>query len=255
MTAEVSVSVAARLGECEEIIARGLGTFVEVGTALATIRDERLYLALYATFEDYCREAWGFSDSRARQMIGAALAAETVAAVTNVTVENEGQARAIAQVIRSDGPERAAEVLAEVAETGKVTAAAIREAARPTKTVTVVEEVTVDAETGEIIDPRRERLDAASADLDAAMVDLERLPFIAEDTNYRMAVLRRDLVRHIPRMSPPIDLPPADAAVALAGHEDVIDALRIARREIDSWHDQLEAALTASTRLRIVGND
>lgn len=33
-------------------------TFVEVGTALLRIRDERLYRTTYSTFEDYCRERW-----------------------------------------------------------------------------------------------------------------------------------------------------------------------------------------------------
>lgn len=84
-----------RLAACEETIERGLKTFVEVGEALREVRDARLYRARYATFEDYCRERWGFNDSRARQLIAAA---ETV---TNVTVEgvpapsSEGVARAL----------------------------------------------------------------------------------------------------------------------------------------------------------------
>lgn len=125
---------------------------------------------------------------------------------------------------------------------------------RPTRTVTVVEEVTVDAETGEIVDPRA-RLDAASSDLDAAMQDIEGHPFVAEDPGYRLAVLRRDIVRQIPHIVPPVDLPPDDAAAALIGHDDVIEALGRARRELDAWHDQLDAALTARTRLRLVGTN
>ena len=49
------------LAECERIIERGLATFLEVGTALLRIRDGRLYRETHGTFEDYCRERWGFS--------------------------------------------------------------------------------------------------------------------------------------------------------------------------------------------------
>jgi hypothetical protein len=175
MSAGVSVSVAGQLAEHEEVIRRGLATFVEVGNALATIRDERLYRESHETFEDYCREAWGFARNYANKMIAAS---EAVAAVESVdttvpTITSERQAREVAAIIRNEGPERAAEVLQEVADAGPVTAKAIRETARPTKTVTIVEEVTVDAETGEIVDPRRERLDAASEALDATMADVE----------------------------------------------------------------------------------
>ena len=62
----------AALTDCEATIERGLQTFVEVGTALLTIRDRRLYRAQYKTFEDYCQERWGMSRPRAYQMIDAA---------------------------------------------------------------------------------------------------------------------------------------------------------------------------------------
>lgn len=70
---------AAALAECERVIERGLKTFIDVGEALARIRDERLYRETHATFEDYCRERWDFDASRARQLI---VAAKTVTLVT-----------------------------------------------------------------------------------------------------------------------------------------------------------------------------
>jgi hypothetical protein len=70
---------AAALAECERVIERGLKTFIEVGEALAQIRDERLYRETHATFEEYCRERWDFDASRARQLISAA---RTVTLVT-----------------------------------------------------------------------------------------------------------------------------------------------------------------------------
>jgi hypothetical protein len=51
-----------RLAELERVIERGLQSFVEVGKALADIRDGKLYRCQGdATFEDYCQQRWGFS--------------------------------------------------------------------------------------------------------------------------------------------------------------------------------------------------
>ena len=71
--------VSAALAECERVIERGLKTFIEVGHALAQIREERLYREAHPTFEDYCRDRWEFDASRARQLISAA---KTVTVVT-----------------------------------------------------------------------------------------------------------------------------------------------------------------------------
>ena len=71
-----SKSVAARryeMGRLEQIIRKGSRTFCETGLALAKIRDERLYEDEgYATFEEYCRERWGWSHQRSSQLIQAA---------------------------------------------------------------------------------------------------------------------------------------------------------------------------------------
>ncbi len=77
--AELSDGETGRLAELEAVVERGLQTFVEVGEALGEIRDQRLYRATHRTFEEYCRDRWGFVASRARQLIAAA---ETVTAVT-----------------------------------------------------------------------------------------------------------------------------------------------------------------------------
>ena len=91
-----------RLAELEQTIERGLQTFVEVGAALAEIRDSWLYRATHRTFEDYCRDRWGFVASRARQLIAAA---ETVTAVTVDGLPapaNEAQARELVPLLRED---------------------------------------------------------------------------------------------------------------------------------------------------------
>jgi hypothetical protein len=77
MTAAVAVAdltdvEAGALVECERVIERGLRTFVEVGQALARIRDERLYRSEYASFEAYCADRFQLSRPRAYQLMSAA---------------------------------------------------------------------------------------------------------------------------------------------------------------------------------------
>ncbi len=50
----------------------------------------------YSRFEDYCRERWGWTDRRARQLMSAA---ETVKALETGTIvpTNEAQARELAR--------------------------------------------------------------------------------------------------------------------------------------------------------------
>lgn len=66
MIKALTIQESTRLVELEEIIERGVTTFIKVGEALAEIRDKELYLVEYKTFEDYCREEWDMVASRAR---------------------------------------------------------------------------------------------------------------------------------------------------------------------------------------------
>lgn len=121
------------LANCEEVIDKGLRTFVEVGTALLTIRDRRLYRAQYGTFEDYCQERWGMSRQRANQLVASA---ETMLILTTTVVicndspilpATESQARPLTQL----PPEAQPVVWQRVVETapeGKVTAAHVQAA-------------------------------------------------------------------------------------------------------------------------------
>ena len=116
---------AARLAERETVIERGLGTFVEVGTALAEIRDDRLYRAKFATFEDYCQERWNLKRAHAYRMIDAAAAVSPIGDTGLPMPANEGQARELARV----PVDQRAEIWEETLDRteGKPTAAAIRE--------------------------------------------------------------------------------------------------------------------------------
>lgn len=112
----------------EQIIDRGLKTFVEVGNALAGIRESRLYRTDHATFEAYCRERWGFNDRRASQLISAAALVSTIVETGLPAPANEVQARELAKVPE---PQRADVWRATVERTdGKPTAAAVAETAR-----------------------------------------------------------------------------------------------------------------------------
>lgn len=132
------VSVVAETGEVlrsieelEEIIGRGLETFVEVGDALAQVRDGKLYLTFAPTFEAYCSERWGLSRKRAYDLIGAA---ETVAELSPIgdtpMPANEAQARELRPL--KGKPESAAEAMrkANEATDGKPTAKAIADAVK-----------------------------------------------------------------------------------------------------------------------------
>jgi hypothetical protein len=121
----LSESEDARLARNETRISQGLESFVEVGEALSDIRDARLYRATHGTFESYCAEKWGMSRVRAHQLIEGASVVLTM--VNKDVITSERQARELARI----EPSRREEVIrkADIATGGKITAAAIKEAA------------------------------------------------------------------------------------------------------------------------------
>jgi hypothetical protein len=125
----------ARLARNETRISQGLASFVEVGEALSDIRDARLYRATHGTFEEYCRTKWNMTDRRARQLMDASEIGTIVPQITT-----ESQARELARV----EPARREEVIraADLATGGKITAAAIKQAAAPAKEIVVTVEPT-----------------------------------------------------------------------------------------------------------------
>jgi hypothetical protein len=103
-----------RLCELERIIQKGKDTFVEVGTALSEIRDSKLYHPA-ATFEDYCKNRWGFSKWYAIKITDAA---KVVSNLDNCPIKpkTESQARPLAKLPAEKQPaawERAQEIAAE----------------------------------------------------------------------------------------------------------------------------------------------
>ena len=125
--------IVVRLSDLEATIERGLATFVEVGEALAQIRDAKLYRESHETFEAYCQERWGFTANRARRLMEASEVAGMVPETVPMGTLNERQARELAPLKAE--PEKMAEALAEAAdqaqaEDRKPTAADVREAVR-----------------------------------------------------------------------------------------------------------------------------
>ena len=120
MTGEILPSLA----ECEETIARGVRGYVEAGEALRTIRDARLYRETHGTFEDYCRERWGWNRNRADQLITSAATSLQLEGSGAPAPANEAQARELVGLPADE----AAHIMRTAAETGQnITARIIRE--------------------------------------------------------------------------------------------------------------------------------
>jgi hypothetical protein len=105
------------LVELEAVIARGLDTFVEVGIALAEIRERQLYREQgFDRFEDYCRDRWQFSRQRAYQLMDASLVVALVSTIVDTEPANEAQARALVPVLRQQGEDAVQATWREVAD-------------------------------------------------------------------------------------------------------------------------------------------
>lgn len=91
-----------RLSTLESTIERGLRTFVEVGRALAEIRDSRLYRAEHGTFEAYCKARWGWKRVYAHYLIQSARAADNVHHGEHDGPLTERQARPLTQLENPD---------------------------------------------------------------------------------------------------------------------------------------------------------
>ena len=129
-TAEMSQSEFRELKRLEGVVATGQATFLEVGRALAAIRDKRLYRLKHKTFEAYVEARFDIARSTAYQMIGSAQAVEIVRNCGHCPPANEAQARCLVGL----EPEQAKTVWRRASTTnGRVTAANVAK---------IVEEVT-----------------------------------------------------------------------------------------------------------------
>ena len=87
------------LAALEQTIQRGLTSFVEVGEALAEIRDRKLYRLEHRTFESYCREKWKMSPQYATQLCRSASAVIALKSETTGSLpKTERQARPLTRL-------------------------------------------------------------------------------------------------------------------------------------------------------------
>lgn len=118
---ELTTTEQERLAELEDVVERGLKTFVEVGNALMEIRDSRLYRDAYGTFEEYCRDRWLVDRTYAHRIMAAADVASNLLPIGNIPA-NEAQARPLA-ALDPEAQRKAWQRAVETAPNGKITGA------------------------------------------------------------------------------------------------------------------------------------
>lgn len=121
-----------RLAALEGVIDAGKRTFVEVGKALAEIRDSKLYRETHTSFDAYCKERWSWGKTYAYRLIEASAIKESP--IGN-HIANEAQAREVAKVPEEQRPAVVAAAVERAAsEDRDLTARDIAEAAKPALT-------------------------------------------------------------------------------------------------------------------------
>lgn len=135
-----------QLEHCERIIRSGLDTFVQVGTALLTIRDKRLYKqAGFSAFADYCEQRWQISRVHAHRLVAAARVAANLLPEGNVSPTAEKQVRPLTAL----DPDRQREAWRSAVEAtnGKPTEKAVRAAVELIAKPSIIERelVTIEA--------------------------------------------------------------------------------------------------------------
>ncbi len=122
-TEALSLTESKRLIELEQTIERGQKTFVEVGLALAEIRDLKLYKSDYTSFAEYCREKWGWEKAYANHMVRAAIVVQSLPEKVATIVATESQARELGRIPTEN---RAEVIEGIIAEGQPLTAAQIK---------------------------------------------------------------------------------------------------------------------------------
>ena len=125
----------------EQVIEKGLASFIEVGESLMAIREGKLYRDEFPQgtggFETYCKVRWGFTRSNAYKLMMESKAGKQIVDSCPQNEPSRNTARELAKV----PTEKRQEVIERTIEKeGKLTAKAIRDTAKETEPVEVVEE-------------------------------------------------------------------------------------------------------------------
>jgi len=114
--------------KCEAVIEKKWQTFVELGQALARIRDGRLYRDQYASFEAYCRQRWAYGRHYANHLIAAAEVVAHLVTIVTTAPHHESQVRPLLGLTK-DQAVTAWQAAVESAKGGPVTAQLVKAAA------------------------------------------------------------------------------------------------------------------------------
>lgn len=156
-----SIEIKTILAQCEGVIERGMRSFIEVGTALLKIRDGRLYRENYPTFDEYCRERWGWRRRNVDQQIKAAEIAQGLSAAA-LKPENENQVRPLG-LLPPEDREAAWNLAVEHSATGNPTGPEVAQVVntlrdlRPPKTKEQIEAERKVREAEKLLDLRHEQ--------------------------------------------------------------------------------------------------
>jgi len=113
-----------RLAQLETVIQRGMHSFLEVGKALSEIRDARLYRTTHKSFDDYCKDKWGFSAQEAHHKIERRSVCLSLPNSFQSKITNAEQARALLEI----KPSKRVAVLEKALQNGKLSSGSIRKA-------------------------------------------------------------------------------------------------------------------------------
>ena len=115
-----------RLTELEGQVRRGLDSFVQVGNALAEIKNRNGFMLRECkTFDEYCAKTFGFSERNGYRMIAAAETAKKIEAAVGERPRNEASAREL-KVVAHD-PKLIEKVNDRLKKTGQTMATATAE--------------------------------------------------------------------------------------------------------------------------------
>ena len=117
------------LEDYEQMIRQGMNSYFEIGRALRFIQRGKLYREQYETFDQYCRERWGFSRHRGYQLIRATeQQVENVDNCQQILPENEHQQRLLLKLPDANSRQRVVTRAKEIAGDRKMTGTHIKQA-------------------------------------------------------------------------------------------------------------------------------
>lgn len=117
---------------CENVIERGLKSFVEVGQALQQIREGRLYRHDFKTFEEYCDQRWDMTRRFANYQIAAAQVVQNLGTIVPKPA-TESQARPLSSLPDPESQRAAWQLAQAKAGDDKITAADVEVAVQEVK--------------------------------------------------------------------------------------------------------------------------